>query len=911
MSRRGAALALLALLGACNGGDKDTDSGSNGAAEGPELSHTPSGTSLQEGDSLTLTVEASDPDGVSAVILYHRTAETEYWDTLGLESGEGGWSGTLDEVFAPGVEYYFKAKDASAAGAESYLPEEAASAPFLVEVRPVGAPLPFEEGFESESDEASLFQLDWWTPADGYDAYPWKLTGGEAHNGEQAALHARGNDGVSELRDWLISPALDFSGAEGVMVTWWELGRTSANTEEHGLYISTGSRLPEDGDFVAVEAELPAPEEGEWSRSAAYDLSEWAGEPVVYLAWFYRGSYADDWYVDDVFVRELAPDLDVTLSWAPDPVYAGESAVLSLDLDNLTTAGADSLSGTLSLPEGGGSLEADGVVDFGGIDGEGSASVDVGLDIDTSTPNSSYLPLSLELTDGAETWAFDLEMVVGLPSTGEVDLSLDAAALVRVELGTGDPDDPDLSISALADTLAAGEHTVSVDLTDYHELLPPAAGELRWWARVNTSGAGSVDAFVITTDAVSEAATGVPVTLSSTDSTDRYLVYLPEPPDPVLDQVSPDEAEPGETFTPSFTLVNEGFDTAGAVSLTVTSDDEDLTVGSGETFTLTSGTWAAGETATGSGPELTISPDHVDSTPVRMVLILDDGVESWEVDAAVDVPWPVFRVYQIDIDDSGGDGILDSGETATVELTLANTGDEGSSGPVYGTASIASSSTATATINGDSTYFGSISSGKTRDADFELEVTGGSAGDTVDIELVLVDEDHTYTARTQLVLGEPPWQYLATSDDPVGDAIDDYAFDFVNGAWRVHGDTAELWLQSDVAFDEDTLFIEIWGRSSGTPYDWFRWVVQSGTADLQGYSGGFTTIGAAEVEFTSETELILRWSLSDMDLAVDSISMGLAAGWCGPDEYFCDHFPDNWGYPYDSFSTSSWYTLSW
>lgn len=911
MSRPSAALALLFLLGACNGKDKDTDSGLTGVAEGPELAHTPTQDALQEGDSLTISVEASDPDGVSSVVLYHRTAETEYWDTLSLEEGDAGWSGTLDEVFAPGVEYYFKAKDASAAGAESYLPEEAASAPFLVEVRPVGFTLPFEEGFESESEEASLFQLGWWVPADGYDAYPWKLTGGESHDGEQAALHARGNDGVSELRDWLISPALDFSGASGVMVTWWELGRTTEATEEHGLYISTGSRLPEDGDFVAVEEALPAPEEGEWTRSAAYDLSEWAGEPVVYLAWYYRGSYADDWYVDDIYVRELAPDLDVTLSWDPDPVYAGESTTLSLDLDNLTSAGADSLSGTLSLPEGGGVLEDDGAVDFGGIDPQGSASLDLGLDIDASTPNSSYLPLALELTDGSETWAFDLQMVVGLPSTGELDLTLDEAALVRVVLGTGDPDDPDLSISALAESLEAGAHTVSVDLTPYHELLPPAAGELRWWARVNTSGDGSIDAFVITTDAVSEVATGVPKTLSSEDSTDTYVVYLPEPPFPVLDSVSPAEAEPGETLTPVFTLVNEGFDTAGPVTATLSSEDEDVSIGSGETFALTGSTWGANDTVSGSGPQITISPDHVDSTPVQLVLLLDDGVESFEVDAAIDVPWPVFRVYQVDIDDSGGDGILDSGETATVELTLANTGDQGSSGPVYGTASIASTSTAAATINGDSTYFGSISAGKTRDADFVIEVTGGSTGDTVDIELELVDEDHSYTSRTQLVLGEPPWQYLATSDDSVGDALDDYAFDFVNGAWRIDGDTAELYLQSDVPFDEDTLFIEIWGRSSGAPYDWFRWVVQSGTADLQGYSGGFSTIGAAEVEYTSETELILRWSLSDMDLSVDSVSMGLAAGWCGPPEYFCDHFPDNWGYPYDSFTTSGWYTLSW
>ena len=42
-----------------------------------------------------------------------------------------------------------------------------------------------------------------------------------------------------------------------------------------------------------------------------------------------------------------------------------------------------------------------------------------------------------------------------------------------------------------------------------------------------------------------------------------------------------------------------------------------------------------------------------------------------------------------------------------------------------------------------------------------------------------------------------------------------------------------------------------------------------------------------------------------------TLKMGLAAGWCGPDTYFCDHFPDGWGYPYVSYSSASWYSLSW
>ena len=31
----------------------------------------------------------------------------------------------------------------------------------------------------------------------------------------------------------------------------------------------------------------------------------------------------------------------------------------------------------------------------------------------------------------------------------------------------------------------------------------------------------------------------------------------------------------------------------------------------------------------------------------------------------------------------------------------------------------------------------------------------------------------------------------------------------------------------------------------------------------------------------------------------------------GPPEYFCDHFPDNWGYPYVSYNDQGWFSFQW
>ena len=82
---------------------------------------------------------------------------------------------------------------------------------------------------------------------------------------------------------------------------------------------------------------------------------------------------------------------------------------------------------------------------------------------------------------------------------------------------------------------------------------------------------------------------------------------------------------------------------------------------------------------------------------------------------------------------------------------------------------------------------------------------------------------------------------------------------------------------------------------------------------LQGYTSGlgFQTIASPDVDFLSDTELVMSWSLADMDLAVDSYSIGFAAGWCGPDEYFCDHFPDGWGYPYDGWNSTNFFDVDW
>lgn len=904
--KRTALAAWLVLSAGCR--DKSgTDSGAVAVA-GPELTHEQPTGPVLEGDSVELVVGASDSDGVAGVVVYHRTSGTDFWDNTDLAEGDGVWTATLDAVAPPGVEYYFKGSDQLSPATLSFLPTGASSAPYSLAVAPTAAALPFSEDFEPDDDAASLYAMDWWSPSDAFSGYAWALDS-SGRDSEGSAVHYRGVSSVGVLADWLISPALDLSSVDAAMVTWWEQG-AGAETIDHRLYISTSSRDPDDGTFEPVDEALAAPASGEWGRSAAVDLSAWAGEPLVYLAWFYQGEAADDWAIDDISVRALAPDLSATATWSPDPVHPGEATVLTVELENLTSAAGAGLVAALSLPDGGAAI-SDAEVDVGAIAGFGTASAAFDLVIDSTLEDNRYLPLALQVTDGVETWDFDLQLTVGQPSTATLALTLDAAGFVSIEVGAGDPDAATASVVVNSSSLEAGAHSFEADLTDLYALLPPAAGANRWFARIDAGVAGQVDSFAIEVGGVTQSATVLP-TIEAEVPAD---VWLPEPPAPALVSVTPSSVSPGDAGVElSISLINEGDSTAGAVHVDVTAASDGVTVVSGASQELTSDPWEAEQTVTLGDVVIDVAADHLDSRPVQLLLALSDGVESWTVTVEVAVPWPVMEIIGIAIDDSGGDGVLDAGETATLGFEVANTGDADSSGVVRGVLSFAGSSTASATLTENSGYFGRLTAGSSDDDDgFVLQMDTGADGDTLDLVLLLDDGVYSYTALAQLVLGEPPWLQLSSTDDPALDTVDGVSFDIKNARYRLVDDQLELWLIGYDTVDADALFLEFWATGSGSSYLFYRWVVQAGVAKLQGYSSGsgFRTIATPELEYPDDTSVLLRWATADLAMSGTTLQMGLAAGWCGPDEYFCDHFPDGWGYPYVGYSSASWYSLSW
>lgn len=912
----------LAMLMACETAPEETDD-TEVLVYGPEVSwEVPE--SVAEGEDLALDVLVTDPDGdeVASVIAFYRLEGRPTWDQISLTAGEGdAWSATIpgEDIEDPALEVYFRAEDGSVYESVAFTPTGGDDDPYSIDVSVEGQALPWTETFEDGEDADSLYDLGWSDHQDGFAGYPWDISSAKAHDGDWSLLHRRGYDGMKdEMDDWAVSPALDFSATERIQVTWWEYG-SSVDEANHELYISVGSPDPADGEYTLVTA-LAAPSEGEWARSELVDLTDYSGSSPVYLAWRYTGGYGDTWYLDDIEVRELTADLDVLdVSWSPETIAPGDTVTVSVDVENLTDIDAEGVTWTGTVDEDAGSFAGSVSQD---VAGDGTATVELTLTVSEDYPDNAYLPFDLEATDGVSTWVFeDLTLLVGEASVATIswtldregedtaDTGMDGSANTLIVLGVGDPDAPDVSIEVVSDVLDLDSYSEVIDITDYYDYLPAGPGDLRWWVSIESGAYGELTDFSI-------AFAGETVTsddLGSFDADDETWFYLPRPPEPGIDDsvTDPSVVAPGDSVVWTVDVDNWGAETTGVTTVELVSDDGDVTVVDGGPFTLSdSDGWPEGSLDT---VEFTfdVSSDHVDSEPVQLTLLFTDEAESFEVDASVDVPWPVFEVTAVAIDE-GDDELLDNGETAELEIQLTNLGDLDSFGKVD---CVLSQTGGAATIDVDVAEggFGSISADDSEDEnDFTVTVTSGSSGDDLQLTLDCQDDDATYSVDFELVLGESPWAWMATEYDASADAQDE-PFDFKRVLYREQDGVLWFELQSWEPFeDASDLFVEAWMSSTGSDYSWYNLVYQYGNGSWRGYdSGVWTTFDDPQVEVVDEYTLRLGVDLTDVGFAVDSVSVGWGSGFCGGDEQFCDHYPDGWGSPYQGWDYTLWYDIDW
>ena len=899
-------MSILWLFWACQPEIKDTgDSPSNIA---PVITWSTPDDRLIEGDALSIEATIEDADGIQSATLYYRGLGTSYWESTPLDNSSSNiWSTTIESLSVPGLELYIKAEDTGSPIATALYPVSGPSEPLVINVFPASQPLPFYEDFVRQEGELTLLDMDWWTPSETRDTYQWLLNESAGHTDASSVYHLRGSDGMPELRDWLISPPLDFSSETEVMVGWWEYGLAVDALVEHSLWVSTGSRLPDDGDFVQVEV-LDTPVSGEWSKHRYIDLSAYAGEQQVYVGWRWTGSNADEWSVDDIEVRRLAPDLIVeTISPSTSPNAQTSVAIL---IDNLTNGTGNDCETILVIPDG--ATPSSAILDGWSIDGLGSVVQEFDVTIDADVNPHSRIPYELVLTCGEDSWQFSDFIQVGQPSLAQSTIELSERTQLTAIVGYGDPSSPIWSDVMTQEIFDAGVHNLSVDVTDQYAFLPPEAGPERWFLQVESSSLAIIQNFTIGygTTVVGTAET----TISQPDFPAELL--LPAPPVFEVLSQTPTSTEPGvQNQTITVELANFGEDSQGPVFGSLISSDSDVSVISSQLGMVDADVWTRNETHTVEG-SIAVSDTHTSSTPVEVTILLADGVDSWTIPVSIEVPFPRLGITGVVVLDSGGnnDGKLDPNETAQLEIQIANSGGQNADGVVQAELSVEASSTATATVVNDNPSFGFVSAGAQKDEDdFSITVTSGSIGDTVDLLLSMEDNSHQYEDRLQLLLGEVPWIGVSPLMDDPADALDPAALDLERVEYRVNGSVVEMRLTSSTIIDPSTAFIEAWGRSGGAGYSYFRWVVQSGVGTLQGYIAGvgFQPLGALSVSYVDDHHIVWSFDSADLDLALTQFEIGFASGWCGPPEYYCDQYPDGWGYPYVSFNTNQWFDIEW
>lgn len=126
-----------------------------------------------------------------------------------------------------------------------------------------------------------------------------------ARTGMYCAAVFYGPQGTTQ-DEWLVTPALDFSTLAEIRLEFYEEEDYWADYGDHHYVMVSTTSQTDPAAFTIVEDMTPTNHSvgGFAGSPATADLSAYAGEPVVYVALRYTGSWADNWYVDDFRIFE-------------------------------------------------------------------------------------------------------------------------------------------------------------------------------------------------------------------------------------------------------------------------------------------------------------------------------------------------------------------------------------------------------------------------------------------------------------------------------------------------------------------------------------------------------------------------------------------------------------------------------
>jgi len=152
-----------------------------------------------------------------------------------------------------------------------------------------------------EDFEGGVFPPQHWSSWKIYEDSPreWQISTLQSHSGTHSAMHGRNSQHSSE--GWLVSPALALPGSGPMMLSFWNYSSYQSYYEYVGVYVSTGSPDPADGDFEELWS--PSYVEALWNQIPV-SLEDYVGQSV-YIGFCYIGANASEWFIDDVRVSDL------------------------------------------------------------------------------------------------------------------------------------------------------------------------------------------------------------------------------------------------------------------------------------------------------------------------------------------------------------------------------------------------------------------------------------------------------------------------------------------------------------------------------------------------------------------------------------------------------------------------------
>ena len=137
------------------------------------------------------------------------------------------------------------------------------------------------------------------------DSHTWEPAVSLTHGGETAARVSFGPPGTSQ-DEWLVSGPLDLSGMNRATFEFYEDGAYWDSWGEHHTILASATSQTDVGGFTVILDMRPGiHEQGDFAGPPIQaDLSAFAGEPEVYIAFRYEGENADHWFVDDCRIFE-------------------------------------------------------------------------------------------------------------------------------------------------------------------------------------------------------------------------------------------------------------------------------------------------------------------------------------------------------------------------------------------------------------------------------------------------------------------------------------------------------------------------------------------------------------------------------------------------------------------------------